>query len=61
MIQDYEFALIELDEAETLRFRTDPAYQQQVEGVARDMADDTDRTVTIHGNNGVELEHVSAE
>lgn len=58
MKKDYDFALLELDTPETARFATDAAYREQVEQTARDLADDTDRTVTIYGASGEELAQV---
>lgn len=58
MKKDYEFALLELDAAETARFAADAAYREQVEQIARDLADDTDRTVTVYGADGEELAQV---
>lgn len=58
MKTDHEFALLELDTAETARFAADPPYREQVAQLARDLADETDRTVAIYGANGEELAQV---
>lgn len=60
MITDREFALIELDEAETARYLNDPDFQIAVRKAAVDLSDETDRTVLIYDCNGAQIDAISA-
>ena len=56
---DHDFALIELDEAESAQYASDEEFKQRVKQKANRLSDATSRTVEIYDHAGKVLETVT--